>query len=128
MGVQSLLDRAHARATRRFQWIAAHLYVRLKKMNIATKFEPIYRKLLWWCVAVQFSLFILGSLTLDCGETIWSFLYAAVAFWSVAVIVILRRPVCPTKWDIYFFRYGLLILSFACWFAVPVIWKVRKLY
>lgn len=86
-------------------------------------FHPSYRKYYWWGVAVQLVLFQISSLTLDHGMTNWMFLFSSVGYWTGAVLITIRRHHTPTRWDIYYLKYGLILLSFAAALILPLIWS-----
>lgn len=79
-------------------------------------------------IVIQFGLYQFSSLSLDRGEMLCSFLYASFVFWLAAVMVILRRPRCPTRNDVFFLHYGLLIISLACWIILPMAWRWRDIW
>jgi hypothetical protein len=88
------------------------------RMTATRTFNSRYRSLFWWQVFVQFILFLLAGLSLDMGEMFRSFLCAAFAYWTIALIIVLRRPQLPTKGDFYFLRWALPTISLLCLFIV----------
>lgn len=87
-------------------------------MTETRKFNPRYRSLFWWQAFVQFILLLFAGLSLDMGEMLRSFLSAAFAYWTIALIIVLRRPLFPTKGDIHFLRWALPTISLFCIFIV----------
>lgn len=79
-----------------------------------SKLDPRFVGPLKWALAVQLVLLCLGVLAMDNGELLRSFLCAAVAFWTVVVLIGWHRASRPTDWDLIFLRYGLVLLSLAC--------------
>lgn len=79
-----------------------------------TKLDPRCVRPLRWSLVAQLILLGLGVVLMDNGETLRSFLCAAVAFWAVVVLIAWRRASKPTAWDLMFLRYGLVVLSLGC--------------
>lgn len=86
-----------------------------------TKLDPRCVRPLKWALVVQLVLLCLGVLAMDEGETLRSVLCAAVVFWTAVVLIAWRRASKPTTWDLIFLRYGLMVLSLACWVAAEVL-------
>ncbi|MDI1312705.1 hypothetical protein [Prosthecobacter sp.] len=95
------------------------------KLKIDMKFDPKVGTLLWTGVAVQFLLWFLDGLIASGEESFYFIVYGSVAFWSTAVLVVLRRPCKLTRWDVYFLRYGLVFITLTSCTLVPLIWQWR---
>lgn len=95
------------------------------KLKADMKFDSKIGPLLWTGVVVQFVLWFLEGLMCSETETWLFFIYGSVAFWSTAVLIVLRRPCSLTRWDVYFLRYGLVIITLASCMIVPMIWHWR---
>jgi len=95
------------------------------KLSEDMKFDPKIRVLLWTGVVLQFMLWFLEGLICPGPEAWCFFVYGSFAFWSIAVLVVLRRPCCLTRWDVCFLRYGLVIITLASALIVPMIWHWR---
>ncbi len=89
------------------------------------RFAPRYRGLLWWNGGVQLAFFLLGALALDEGNMFHLFLYASLAFWAGAGLILAWRPERPTRWDLYYLKYGLIVLSLFCLNLFPLAWWLR---
>ena len=87
--------------------------------------DPRIRNLLWTSVVLQFVLYFLGGLVPDMSETTGSFIFGSLAFWTAAAFLIIRRRRKLTQGDVWFLRYGLVIVSLTCWSIVPVVWQWR---
>jgi hypothetical protein len=59
---------------------------------------------------LQAGLLVLSALVLDFGETLRGVCVSSLAFWAGTIIVLLRRPSNPTRGDLFYLRWGLLIL------------------
>ena len=92
------------------------------KLNADMQFAPRVRVLLWSGVIVQFLLWLLQGPMCSQTESWHAFLYGSITYWSVAVLVVLRRPCSLTRWDVYFLRYGLIIITLTCLNVVPAVW------
>lgn len=77
------------------------------------------------CV-IQLVLGILVSLQFEANgrERLMCFISIG-AYWLAAAILIARRPMTPSRWDLAFIRFGVLPLFASCWFLVPVVWHAR---
>ena len=95
------------------------------KLMRRLSFAKTYRKLFWRAAFVQFLLFLVASFCLDRGEMLWIFLYSSLAFWTTALVVVLRRPENPARWDVFYFNYGLVIISLLNLLVFPVAWWLR---
>ena len=70
-----------------------------------------YRSSIVIALASQAFLIVLSSVTLDGGQlTQWALL-GSLAFWPVAILIVVRRPKKPTRGDHLFLRWGYLLLT-----------------
>ena len=84
---------------------------------------PAYRSALRWGIGFQAVGSVLTSLLLDHGRQAQLFLAALVGHWVGIGLIMWRRPQSPSKWDLLFVRYGILLL----WgFAALVALLLRK--
>ena len=56
-----------------------------------------------YCLWLGFS-----QLILDTGEFLSAVIYSSIAFWIGVVLVVVRRPLAPTRGDLYFIRWGII--------------------
>ena len=68
------------------------------------------------------------SLVLDAGESINTFLYSLVAYVVLLLLIMLRRPAIPTRFDLLLIGWGLPILFFSGLFLYPLVWHMRGVY
>ena len=90
-------------------------------MTFSDRYKPsIFLAFVWllllviWCVSV-----------LDMGESFYTFLYSLGAYVPLVVIIILRRPTKPTKFDLMVIKWGLPILFFLGLIFYPFVWRLR---
>lgn len=95
------------------------------KLNADMKFDPKVRVLLWSGVVIQFLLWFLQGPMYPSIECWHGFLYGSIAYWSIAVLVLLRRPWSLTRWDVHYLRYGLIIITLICVNLAPAVWHWR---
>jgi hypothetical protein len=86
--------------------------------------KPSYRGLVWPAMAMQAVLAFFAGSVLDGGYLAASTACAAIAFWSIAIWIILKRPDSPTKSDRFFFRVGVPGFTLGSWFVLPWVWSV----
>ncbi len=88
--------------------------------------SPGYRKPVFEALALQAVLGFCSLLILDGGTTARVCGIALVAFWGGAAVLIWRRPLSPTKTDIWLIRFGYLPLVVLAFFLVHFIWNLRS--
>jgi hypothetical protein len=88
------------------------------------EFSPRYWPALKQAISLQMVFGVLTGLMLDMGRSFGFFKVALVGHCLGILLIIGRRPLSPTKWDIFFIRFGvLLLLIFAGLFA-PLVWSI----
>jgi hypothetical protein len=65
--------------------------------------------------------FILALLMLDMGQTMCEAVTAIGAYWLAFGIIVVRRPVSPTRGDIFLIRYGFLLVFCFAVAALPFV-------
>jgi hypothetical protein len=65
---------------------------------------------MWTGIKIQAVLAVLTALTLDLGQIQRAFWVAMLCHWATVFIVVLRRPMTPTKFDLAIVRYGIIPL------------------
>jgi hypothetical protein len=95
----------------------------MRRLPISPKYDsPIFE-----AVAIQIVLGLLALLILDGGMIAQICGIALLAFWSGAVVLILRHPQTPSRLDIELIRYGYIPVSIVSLFLVGWIWRLRGL-
>jgi hypothetical protein len=89
------------------------------------RFSPEYRGTLKLILIEQIPLGLLAGMIMDGGGVAVIFLYALAGFWAGFAMIVLRRPMNPTKTDLFMIKWGTFAL-FAISFAMAsVIWRWR---
>jgi hypothetical protein len=97
-------------------------------MNILRRVLPIsgdYDSPIFDAVGLQIVLGLLSLMILDGGETAQICGVALVAFWSGIAVLICRRPLSPSKFDLQAIRFGYLLVVVGAFFLVQWIWHLR---
>lgn len=74
---------------------------------------PAYDHQIWFSVKQQVVLAILASLVLDMGQCARGMASVMVGYWVGTAIILLRRPMSPSKGDLLFVRWGCAVLAAA---------------
>lgn len=72
--------------------------------------KPSIRALLWETAILQVLLAVLGGLAADFGVLATWVMNAIATYWVVVLPMLIFRRSCLTKFDIWFLRWGFLIL------------------
>ncbi len=67
--------------------------------------------------ALQVLFALLGSIIIDNGFCARAVIISIAAYWAGFLLIAIRRPRTPTKWDLLIVRWGFLVILFV---AVPV--------
>jgi hypothetical protein len=78
-----------------------------KKLKIA----PAYDQQIWFSIKQQVVLSILAALVLDMGETAGAMAVVMTGYWIGTSIIVMRRPLSPSKGDLLFVRWGCSLLA-----------------
>lgn len=81
--------------------------IRLKRLPIT----PVYVHQIWFSVKQQVVLVVLASLVLDMGQTVRMMAATIIGYWIGVVIILVRRPLSPSKGDLLFVRWGCCLLA-----------------
>jgi len=68
-----------------------------------------YRSPILFAAVLQVSLLLLASLIVDDGTIFTVTMVASLSFWISAMLIIVRRSSNPTRTDLAYIRYGLLL-------------------
>ncbi|MBM4001758.1 MAG: hypothetical protein FJ295_00515 [Planctomycetes bacterium] len=92
-----------------------------------TDYSPKYNVAFKTAILVQAVLAIVTKLVLDFppGQTHRAFWVALVCQWSMVWIILFRRPMHPTRFDLFLVRYGIVPLLFLVAGVGP--WYLRML-
>jgi hypothetical protein len=72
------------------------------------KLAPSYLADMRAAIFLQAVLGILAVLVLDFGQTLRAFMVAFLCQWAIASIILVRRPMNPTRLDSLVVRYGIV--------------------
>ena len=73
-------------------------------------YSPKYNGAFWTGLKIQAGLALLTALVLDLGQTHRAFWIAFLCQWATVWIILIRRPMTPTRLDLAIVRYGILPL------------------
>ena len=73
-------------------------------------YSPLFNGAMVTGVAIQAVLGVLSLLVLDMGQAWRTFWVSMLCQWAVVLIILLRRPMAPTKLDLDIVRYGIVPL------------------
>ena len=82
-------------------------------------FSPKYNAALWTALKVQAVLCILTALNLDMGDSHRVFWVAFLCHWVTILIILLRRPMNPTRLDLVIVCYAIIPLLLAIYALGP---------
>ena len=84
----------------------------LGRRNNWTDYSPEYNVAFKKALLIQAVLAVLTALILDSGQTHRAFLVALVCQWAMIWIILFRRPMHPTRFDILIVSYGICPILF----------------
>jgi hypothetical protein len=93
--------------------------------NNWTDYSPEYNVAFKTALLVQAVLAVVTALVLDFGQTHRAFWVALLCQWAMVWIILFRRPMHPTRFDLSLVRYGIVPLLFIVAGAGP--WFLRLL-
>jgi hypothetical protein len=77
---------------------------------------------------IQGLLGVLTALILDGGVAFRTFLVAALGYWLMVAMLLVRRPMTPTWIDLQLVRWGILPLFIIVVFLGPILLHLTGLY
>jgi hypothetical protein len=104
-----------------YRFIRRRLLV--NKALLSKAIAPQYRSAVKWGAVQQTVTGILSAMVLDGGVVfrVWSL--SVLAYWIGVILIVLRRPLSPTRLDILFIKYGFIPLFILdCWLSFSI-WK-----
>jgi hypothetical protein len=104
------------------QWVAqsAGAAQSVEPFELVSTYWPAFKSALIF----QFVFGVLTALMLDGGRSFEFFKVAFAGHWIGILIIIGRRPISPTKADIFFIRWGLPVVMLATGLVAPFIWSM----
>jgi hypothetical protein len=88
------------------------------------EFAPQYWPAIKDAIILQLVFGFFTALMLDGGRSFEFFKVAFVGHWIGILMIVGRRPISPTKVDILFIRWGLLLLLLTMGVIAPFIWSM----
>ena len=79
-------------------------------MNHQPSFAPQYREDFIFSACIQAFFLVGGALCVDNGELLRYVWVVAAAYWGMALIIVFRRPLRPTRFDLWIVRHGFLLV------------------
>lgn len=105
---------------------ASELSVGTQKMTEETnRFSPEYRKSIRLILIEQIPLGLLAGMIIDGVGVAMIFLYALASYWAGFGMIVLRRPMNPTKTDLFVIKWGTFALFAICFAMASVTWRWR---
>jgi len=74
--------------------------------------SPMYDRAVRQSLGMQVALGVLAALTLDGGVMAYVLGVALLGFWISVALLMIRRPMQPTRFDLAFIRWGFLPIWF----------------
>jgi len=96
-----------------------HLFAERYRHPLSAEYEAALRVSLIQQLVVT----LLSVLMLDLGPTRHICTLALLAYWLSVPMIICRRPAAPTPGDLWFVRYGFLVVEAAVWFVGQAVWQ-----
>ena len=87
--------------------------------------SPQYNGTLLTPIAQQVVFALLGALMIDGGLTLRIAWFTIIAYWIGFAMIIVRRPLNPTKGDLRFIKVGTLMLFGTSVIVAPFVWWLR---
>jgi hypothetical protein len=94
------------------------------RTDMLSAVSPLYKSAIKLAVLQQVILLILSSLLLDSGSMFRVCSVAAIAHWMAIVMIIARRPVSPTGFDLGIIRWGFVPLGIVVGRLAPFVQAV----
>jgi hypothetical protein len=93
----------------------------LAPASLSTK----YRFSLTVALVLQTGASLLAAVTIDGGMSLRWVIFTMIAFWPAVLLIMHRRPLAPTKWDLIFVRSGCLLVGIAVLLMTTAIWALK---
>ena len=87
-------------------------------------YAPSFNSAMWTGIKIQTVLAVLTVLMLDFGQTHRAFGVAMLCQWATVFILLLRRPMVPTKLDLTIVRYGIVPFLFVVAGSGPILLRL----
>jgi hypothetical protein len=82
-------------------------------MNLRSSIAPQYREDFIFSACIQAFFLMAGALCMDGGGMLRYILIVTAAYWAMSLIIVFRRPLRPTRSDLWVVRHGFLLLMIA---------------
>ena len=79
--------------------------------NRMLKIATAYDRQIWFSIKQQGILAILAVLVLDMGQTVRGLVAVMIGYWIGTLVIVMRRPISPSKGDLLFVRWGSSLLA-----------------
>jgi hypothetical protein len=79
-------------------------------MNLRSSIAPQYREDFIFSACIQTFFLIAGALCLDGGGMLRYVLIVIATYWAMSLIIVFRRPLRPTRSDLWVVRHGFLLV------------------
>lgn len=103
-----------------FQAAASAPVSRRISSGISDKYWPALKQGL----LLQIIFGVLSALILVAGDPFMLFAVALLGHWMGILMIVLRRPTSPTAVDLFFVRYGIVLLMIATVLVAPSVWSI----
>ncbi len=87
--------------------------------------DPYIRPLLR-ALTLQLILIFFFGLVLDGGLSLQAFCYSSCGYWMGVILILVRRRASPTKGDLAFIRWGLLLVALLAVPAFLWVWYIKR--
>ncbi len=96
-----------------------------RKMKLSLALAPQYQSAVIWAAVQQAVAGVLSAMMLDGGVFLEVWCFTILAFWVGVILIVLRRPLSPTRLDVLAIKYGFVpFFIVACWLSFGI-WKFR---
>jgi len=82
---------------------------------------------MWTGLKIQIVFGVITALMLDSGQIHRAFWVAMLWQWAIVFIMLIRRPMAPTKTDLAIVRYGIIPLLLIVAMLGPIILSLLKI-
>jgi len=95
-------------------------------MKIKKELSKEYWKALKVSLVLQIASTLLSGLCMDCGQMAQWGEVSLIAWWGGFLVAVFRRPMAPTKVDLFLIRWSFPVVCFLVTpFLMMLIWKLR---
>ena len=84
-----------------------------------------YKQGLIIALIFQVLFILLGTMTFDSGDFLRSVILSILGYWIVALIIVLRRPTLPSRFDLAVIRSGFIVILFIVVALISTAWLLK---